>query len=53
MKQRNKTIIYCRCEICQIYFDVTMVKRSKFCSKSCRDKKYYITKKAKLNGKLD
>lgn len=46
MKHPNKIKIYCKCEVCNNYFDVTGVKRSKYCSKSCRSKVYYLNKKS-------
>jgi CRISPR/Cas system-associated protein Cas10 (large subunit of type III CRISPR-Cas system) len=37
-----RTAIYCKCEHCNEYFEVT--KRRKYCSRKCRDAHYYDTK---------
>jgi len=37
-----KTAIYCKCEHCNEYFEVT--KRRKYCTRKCRDAHYYDTK---------
>ena len=41
--------IFCRCEGCGIYFEVTRIKRSRYCIKSCRSRANY---KKKKYGKL-
>ena len=50
MKSRkNQISLYCKCEICNKYFEVTGRKRSKYCSRNCRDKAFHINKKIKLS----
>ena len=45
MKSRKvKILIYCLCEMCGKYFEVSGVKRSKYCGRSCRDRDYYVRK---------
>jgi hypothetical protein len=39
--KREVRRIYCKCEHCENYFDVTGIKRRKYCSKSCVNKAYY------------
>lgn len=48
----NKGVIsvYCKCEVCSSYFDVTGKKRSRFCGKKCRDKDFYRRKLSKKGG---
>lgn len=45
--EKEQIRIYCRCEICEVMFDVTGRKRSRFCGKGCRDKDYYRRNKVK------
>jgi hypothetical protein len=44
---KERIQIYCKCEICEVMFDVTGRKRSRFCGKGCRDKDYYRRNKVK------
>ncbi len=39
---RTRIAIYCRCDWCGDFFAVN--KRRKYCSRKCRDAKYYDTK---------
>lgn len=43
---KNRPKIYCKCNQCDDYFEITISKRPSFyCSKQCNDKAYYNKKK--------
>lgn len=42
-KPKKNIKIYCLCEQCGSYFDVTESRLSKYCSRKCRDKVYNDT----------
>ncbi len=42
-KAKSTTLIYCRCEWCNTFFEVK--KRMKYCTRSCRQKQSYQTKR--------